>query len=131
MGFVKKIKVVQGGDTRLAVEAMANLRSSSTGVAGTVIWISPGEFESKKSPHGPRIKVVLGNKITTEGLRDAVSVTLTKPPKVLGKLPAKIKKQATTFVRLNLEALLAHWNGDLDSVEVLAKIKKVNTAGKV
>ena len=96
-----------------------------------MIWISPGEFESKKSQHGPRIKVVLGSKITTEGLREAVSVTLTKPPKVLGSLPPKIKKQATAFVDLNLEALLAHWAGELDSVEVLAKIKKVkNTSIK-
>jgi hypothetical protein len=109
----------------ILVEAMSNLRASSTGVEGTVIWISSGEFESKKSPHGPRIKLVISNKITTEGLRDAVSITLTKPPRVLGKLPPKVKKQAIAFVRLNLDALLAHWNGELDSAEVVRKIEKL------
>ena len=110
---------------RLLVEAMANLRSSKTGVEGAVLWVSPGEFEGKKSPHGPRIKVAVGMKVTTDSLRDSVSVTLTTPPKVLGSLPTKVKEQAVAFVLLNMEVLLQHWRGELDSEEVMQKVKSV------
>lgn len=104
---------------------MANLRSTKTGVEGAVIWISAGEFESKKSPHGPRVKVAIGSKMTTETLRDAVSITIAKNPKVLGDLPSKIKKQAVEFVKINMEPLLKHWRGELDSDEVLREIRRV------
>lgn len=128
--FTKKIKnliprLKQRGAV-FRVEAMANLRASKTGVDGAVIWVSPGEFESKKSPHGPRIKVAVGHKITTDSLQDAVSITLTNPPRVLGFLPSKIKKRAIAFAALNRDALLAHWNGELDSEEVIKALKKLD-----
>jgi len=107
------------------VEAMSNLRSNRTGVDGAVIWISAGEFAGSSSPHGPRIKVVLGDKITTEGLKDAVSVTIEDSPRVLGTLPGKIKKQAIRFVKTNSEALLRHWKWEIDSAEVIALLKRV------
>jgi len=64
------------------VLAMSNLRASDTGVK------SAGEFEGKSSPHGPRIKVVLGSKISEDA--DSVTVKIAKPAVVLGKLPAAI-----------------------------------------
>lgn len=121
--LTKKIEAHYEG--RLLVEAMANLRSSKTGVEGVVIWISPGEFESKKSQQGPRIKVAVGTKMTAESLKDAVSVTLTIPPRVLGELTAKVKKQTTDFILLNMDVLLQHWRGELDSEEVLKKIRSI------
>lgn len=112
-------------DAHFLVEAMSNLRSKSTGVDGAVIWISAGEFEGKSLRHGPRIKVVEGDKITAETLKDAVSVTIDSDPRVIGKLSSKVQTQVIRFVQLNLEALKGHWDGDLDAVEVLSKIKKV------
>lgn len=74
---------------RFLLEAMSNLPPVDTGVSGAVIWVSSGEFVGAKSPHGPRIKVVPGAKITKEGLVDAASVTITDPPRVIGTLPGK------------------------------------------
>lgn len=107
------------------LEAMSNLLPKDTGVDGVVIWISAGEFYGVDAQHGPRIKVVLGNKITTEGLREAVSVRITDPPVVLGDLPGKIRKQAVQFVEKNRKVLLRHWNGELDSKEMLNLLEHV------
>jgi hypothetical protein len=107
------------------LEAMSNLRPRTTGVDGAIIWISAGEFSGSEAQHGPRIKVVLGDKATTEGLNEAVSVRLTDPPVVLGTLPGKVKKQVIKFIEKNREALLQHWKGDLDSKETLDLLEKV------
>ena len=63
-----------------------------------MIWISSGEFAGADIQHGPRIKIVMGDKITSEGLGDAVSVKLTDPPEVVGELPGKIMRQVIKFV---------------------------------
>lgn len=107
------------------LEAMSNLRSKSTGVIGAVIWISVGESDGKSLRHGPRIKVALGDKLTTDGLKNAVSVTISKSPRVLGQLPSDIEHQVLRFVRLNYNALKLHWEGQLDTTEVLSALKKV------
>jgi hypothetical protein len=110
---------------RFQLEAMSNLRSKTTGVRGAVIWVSAGEFAGSDAQHGPRIKVVLGEKITTEGLTDAVSVRLTDPPQVLGSLPGPIKKKVVEFVNRNRAALLQHWNFEIDSKELLDLLEAV------
>lgn len=107
------------------VEAMSNLRSKHTGVEGAVIWISAGEFAGSTSQHGPRVKVVLGTKVTTDGLRDAVSVTVEAAPRVLGSLPGKIESAVVRWVQANNEPLLQHWNGELDAIEVFPRLRKV------
>ena len=107
------------------LEAMSNLLPEDTGVDGAVIWISAGEFHGVDAQHGPRVKVVLGNKITTEGLRDSVSVRITDPPVVLGNLPGTIRKQVIQFVEKNRDILLQHWNGELDSKETLNLLEHV------
>jgi len=110
---------------RFLLEAMSNLRSQRTGVHGAVIWISAGEFAGVDAQHGPRIKVVLGEKITTEGLRDSVSVTITDPPRVLGTLPGGINKQVTDFVNRNRDVLLLHWQGEIDAAEVIEQLQRI------
>ena len=107
------------------LEAMSNLRPKTTGVEGAVIWISAGEFYGVDAQHGPRIKVMLGDRITNEGLKEAVSVRLTNPPVVLGTLPSKTRKQVVQFVEKNLDILLRHWNGELDSKETLNLLEPV------
>ena len=111
--------------SRFLLFAMSNLRSTETGVTDTVIWVSTGEFEGKNIQHGPRIKVVLGNKITKEGLTDSVTVTIADPPVVIGKLPGAIHKQVLAFVISNKDVLLQHWNGDLSTREMLNQLQKV------
>jgi hypothetical protein len=118
-------KIVKNVAARFHLEAMSNLLPGDTGVEGAVIWISAGEFYGVDAQHGPRVKVVLGNKITTEGLKEAVSVRITKPPVVLGKLPGKIQKQVIRFIEKNRDVLLRHWNGDLGSKETLNLLEPV------
>jgi len=107
------------------VEAMSNLRPKTTGIDGVVIWISAGEFAGVGAQHGPRIKVVVGEKITAEGLKESVSVTITKPPRVLGTLPGKVSTKVVRFVERNHDALIQHWNGELDAKEVLDLLRRV------
>lgn len=107
------------------VEAMSNLLPRRTGVRGAVIWVSPGEFSGVDVQHGPRIKVMLGEKTTTEGLHAAVSVTLTNPPRVLGVLPGRVRGQVFAFINKNLDVLLRHWRGELDPGDVLELIERV------
>ena len=107
------------------VDALSYLRPSCTGVDGTIIWISAGEFSGRNLQHGPRIKVVLGYKLTTDGLDSAPSVTITNPQRVLGTLPEKINGLGVRFVESNRDTLLRHWNGELDSAEAIALLKKV------
>lgn len=107
------------------VFAMSNLRSSETGVEGTVIWVSAGEFGGRDSQHGPRVKVMLGNKVNTEGLDAAITVTLTDPPRVLGSLPAKVEKKAIEFVAANLGVLLPYWKNEISTREMLDQITAV------
>ena len=98
---------------------MSNVRPKTSGIEGAVIWISAGEFSGSESQHGPRIKVVIGDKINAEGLRDAVSVRLSTPPVVLGTLPSRVQRDVVQFIEKNRAVLLQHWNGELDSKEAL------------
>lgn len=107
------------------LEAMSNLPPKDTGVAGVVIWVSSGEFAGTESQHGPRIKVMPGTKVTREGLQEAVLVTITNPPKVIGTLPAKLKKQVVEFVTVNREILLRYWNNDVSTREMLEGLTRV------
>jgi len=100
----------------------------TTGVEGAVLWVSVGEFSGTESllyPIGPRIKVVVGTKITAEGLQDAVSVRISDPPEVLGHLPGRLRKQVVEFINLNRDTLLGHWRGELDAKEMLDLLQRV------
>jgi hypothetical protein len=104
---------------------LSNLRASDTGVEGAVLWISAGEFAPGHAVHGPRIMVMLGEKITTEGLDMAVSVRLTDPPEILGELPGEVERDVVRFIAVNRDVLLAHWGGELDARETLDRLQRV------
>ena len=100
----------------------SNLGPSTTGIEGVVLWVSAGEFDFT-SKDGPRIKVVLGDKLTSEGLQDAVSVKLSTLPLVLGELPGKVRRQVLAFVSLNLDTLLDYWNNEISTCELLDRLE--------
>jgi hypothetical protein len=110
---------------RFLLEAMSNLPPVDTGVADAVIWVSSGEFVGTKSQHGPRVKIIPGTKITKEGLSDAASVTITKPPRVIGTLPGKLKKQVIDFVNLNRVILLQYWRNEISTRQMLDGLVKL------
>ena len=99
--------------------------SNTTGIEGAVLCVFAGEFERPGHQLGPRLLVALGNKLTTEGLNDAVSVVLTDPPKVTGELPDRVKREVAEFVNKNRDAILGYWNCELDSKEMTELLESV------
>jgi len=73
---------------------------------------------------GPRLGVTL--------LRDPSVKASTRPvdawvmfgdePRVVGTLPNEVEAKVSEFVDRNLRALLAHWVGDIDSVDLFQRI---------
>lgn len=104
--------------------ALSNLLPETTGVRGAVLWVSAGEFGKRNSKHGPRLLVVPGNTVKAERLKDAVAVPLTSPPEIVGTLPPKLRRQVARFIDANREVLLQHWNGQLDSKQVMGMLKR-------
>jgi len=115
MAYLKKIEIY----------AMSNLVPADTGIKGVVLWVSAGEFEGKECKHGARIKVVVGSKITAEGLKNSTTVTLTNPPKVIGELPARIEKKVIDFVNVNRSVLLKYWKNKISTREMLENIESL------
>lgn len=107
------------------MSAMSNLRPRATGIDGVIIWLSWGESSGAELEHGPRIKVIMGDRLTQEALSKAVSVKLTDPPQVMGTLPGKVKQQVFRFIERNRQALIDHWSGDTDSQEFGAAIQRI------
>jgi len=101
---------------------LSNLVSTDTGIKGVVLWVSAGEFEDKEWKLGARLKVVLGSKITAEGLKNSTTVTLTDPPKVIGELPTKIEKKVIDFVAANRSILLRYWKNKISTRAMLENI---------
>lgn len=110
---------------RFLLEAMSNLTEEDTGIEGVVIWVSAGEFGGVDLQHVPRVKVVLGTKIRSEGLDKAVTCTLTDPPRVLGALPGKSQKQVLAFLRKNRPVLRRYWNNEVSTREMLDLVESV------
>ena len=113
--------------TAFEMFAMANLRPRQTGLEAVVIYCSQGEFGGKSSPHGPRVKVYLGERLTREQLAEPIIVKLSQPPQVVvGELDGKTKKQVFAFLEKNHALLLRYWNDlDMDLQDLLDGIKKV------
>ena len=101
----------------------SNLQSETTGIEGVVLWIFAGEFTGTEL--GPRLLIVIGDKISAELLRNAVTVRLTTPLKVVAKLPGAIGRQVIEFVQKNRNVLLQHWNGELASKETIDLLRHI------
>jgi len=99
-------------------------RSATTGVAGTIIWVSCGE-PTDTEDLGPRLWVVVGSTLGPEGLADCASVRLSNPPEVLGELPPAVAGQAMKFVDKHRDALVRHWNGEIATREMLDDLERV------
>jgi hypothetical protein len=112
---------------RVEIFAMSNLRSRRTGIEGVVIFVSAGRFEGKRSTHGPRIKVMLGVRVTEDTLDQAIVVSIADKPKVLvGEFPnARLQSKVFKWVIKNKDTLLDYWIGDIDTVDMVEALKKV------
>lgn len=104
-----------------------------TGIAGASLWCPAGEPMRHLSDEGPRIVVALPRRQLQprHGTRrlpamdPAALVRLSTPPTVVGALPLRIRRAATTFVERNLDILLGHWGRRVDSWSLMQGVKRV------
>ena len=105
---------------------MANFRSKSTGLPMNV-YISIGEVEGKKMKHGARIKVSrsYANNFTPF---DTFSITISNNPIIIGDVGNiyindinKLKE----FISKNYDVLLAYWDGEYDTSDLIGNLRKV------
>jgi hypothetical protein len=51
-----------------------------------------------------------------------------EPPRVIGTLPGKVKKQAISFVNLNREILLQYWRNEVSTRQMLDPLVRLQPA---
>lgn len=96
---------------------MANFHSKTTGVPH-VLWFS-GDPETKHNR--PRGKVRIEGVYYPFSLDEPVE-WLVQPP---SEVSAKDFSAIARFVRLNRDALLAYWNGEIDTRDLALKIRSI------
>jgi hypothetical protein len=106
-------------DTAIDTYAMTNLFPRTTGLPLTV-WVSPRGL----ARHAARIKVSL-----THGKMDIENVAVVAirptPRLVTGKLATSDLGAIARWITLNETALLDFWNETIDSIELGAKLKRL------
>ncbi len=101
---------------------MANLRQSSTGLP-MVIWVS----EKGHAQHGPRIKVSKTHSHKAN-VTDAISVSISDEPEIVAGegLSTRDFNSVKNYIKLNKDVLLDYWYGEIDTAELISKLKKVS-----
>jgi len=100
---------------------MANLHKEDTGISNVVIWVSGG---GEKLKHGPRIKVVHGNKFKPEL---SSTIPLTPPMRIIGNADVSQEEfaQIIDWIELNRDIILKYWNDEISTHTLLDSIKKI------
>ena len=97
---------------------MANFSPQRTGLRFTV-WFSGDPVQKHHRPRG---------KIRIEG--EYYPFSLDEPLEWLAELPPGVTsadtKRLTEFVRLNRTVLMAYWNGDIDTSDLVAGLKRMD-----
>ncbi|MGG5808501.1 DUF4160 domain-containing protein [Falsiroseomonas sp. CW058] len=99
---------------------MANLHPRSTGLPMTV-WVSP----RGNARHDARVKVSRqgGDRMVIE---DAAVVAIRPEPTLLaGHLDPQDLGAVRAWILLNQAALIAYWDGELDTVELVMRLQRV------
>jgi hypothetical protein len=101
---------------------MANLYPRTTGLPMTV-WVSP----RGNARHDARIKVniVHGNQMTIDGT--AVVGIRPAPHTIAGRLSADDEQAVFRWITLNAAAIVAYWDGSIDSVQLGQMLKPLPT----
>ena len=97
---------------------MTNLSPRMTGLPVSV-WVSP----RGNARHDVRIKVntIHGRHMTIDNT--AVVALRPTPRVVAGRLGADDQDAVADWIRLNYDAILAYWNDELDTDELLSRLK--------
>ena len=99
---------------------MSNLRPRHTGLPMTV-WVS----HRGKARHDARVKVCRtpGDRIDADDM--AVVGIRPAPALIEGPLDNASLKLVQDWIKLNEATLIGYWNGELDTVEMLEKLKRL------
>ncbi|MGH7112775.1 MAG: hypothetical protein ACREFK_20430 [Stellaceae bacterium] len=101
---------------------MANLYPRTTGLPMTV-WVSP----RGNARHDVRVKVNMmrGDHMTVDNT--AVVGVRPTPHMVEGGLSAEDERAVFAWITLNEAALIAYWNGDIDTVQLAGALRPLPT----
>jgi len=102
---------------------MANLYPRTTGLPMTV-WVSP----RGNARHDARIKVNMahGNQMNIDNT--AVVGVRPSPRLIAGQLPPEDERAVSDWITLNAAAIIACWNGDIDTLELTQTLKPLPSA---
>jgi len=97
---------------------MANLYPRTTGLPMTV-WVSP----RGNARHDVRVKANMthGNQMTIDNT--AVVAVRPTPHVVAGRLSPDDERLVCDWIRLNVTAIIAYWDGDIDTVQLAQVLK--------
>ena len=117
---MKSRKLSEGADALETDELfeMANLYPRTTGLPMTV-WVSP----RGNARHDVRVKVNMthGNQMTVDNT--AVVAVRPTPHLIAGRLSTDDEHAVFTWIGLNATALIAYWDGDVDTVQLSQLLK--------
>ena len=99
---------------------MTNLYPASTGLP-MVIWVGP----SYGAPHDARIKVMQAHGTRMDPHNLAVVAIRPRPHVVAGQLGAADLQAVSQWIALNEAAILDHWNGLTDGVQLSRQLRRL------
>ena len=99
---------------------MSNLRPKDTGLP-MVVWVS----HRGHARHDARVKVCRtpGDQIVIDDM--AVVGIRPTPTLIEGPLDSQSLKLVQQWIALNEATLMGHWNGDLDTIEMIQSLKRI------
>ena len=101
---------------------LVNLYPARTGLPMT-IWAGP----RGSARHAPRIKVNMAHGNRMDVNNTAVVGILPAPHLLAGSLSARDRDAVFAWITLNTSALLAHWRGDIDGIEMGLRTQRRRT----
>jgi hypothetical protein len=105
---------------------MSNLHKKTTGLPVNIYVSSGGPTNNR---HGPRIKVMTnsGDKFNPYQTTSIILKKDITPDDIVGydKLPADILSSVRDYINLNYDVLLAYWNDELDTNDLIKNLKRL------
>src|SRR5262245_42942614 len=98
-------------------EDMVSLTKQETGIANT-IFVSPRGY----AQHAARLKIAIAPPDTFDTTTKAASMALHDYSVTGERVPPHLARQAERFIELNRAVLLAYWNNQIGTAELLRRI---------
>jgi hypothetical protein len=100
---------------------MTNLFPTTTGLP-MVVWVGP----RYGAPSDVRIKVMQAHGTRMDPANLAVVALRSRPHVVAGRLSAADLRAVTQWIALNEQAILDHWNGLTDDVQLARQLRPLS-----